>query len=108
MSEMQRELNKLLTARGVIERAIVAETAMEWLRQYGPTGPRACDSIAGGVTSQNYAGSCPGAKEAREYLDKAIQQLWGEIGKRAIELAEADIERARSSIPPAHRGDQAI
>jgi hypothetical protein len=102
VSEMQKELNRLLKARGLIDRALVAEAALEWLRSYGPKGPTGRDSIAGCVMSQNYAGSCPGAKEAREYLDEAIQRLFGVIGQRAIDLAEADIEAARAALPPSH------
>lgn len=97
MSRMQRELNQLLKTRELIERAIVAESAIAWLDQYGPKGPSENDTISAAV-SQNYASSCPGKEEARRYLEMAIQQSFGEISQLAVLLAQADIDLARGTL----------
>lgn len=103
MSEMLGRLHKLLSVKSLIENAIVAETALAWLQSYGPKGPVDPDSISVSV-SQNLASACPGAKEAKKYLEVAFQQMFAEASQKAIALCEADIERARTALPPSPQG----
>lgn len=91
MADDQTTLSrKLSSAQAKISAAIVAEIALGWLRQYGPKTVPERDSISTTV-SQNLASACTGAKEARQYLEKAAQEFFPEINRRAIELAEQDI-----------------
>lgn len=105
MSEMLGQLHKLIETKAVIEKAIVAETAMAWLRSYGPKGRVEADSISASV-SQNLASACPGAKEAKQYLEAAIQQLFPEISTTAMRICEAQIERAREVVQPSHKASE--
>lgn len=102
MSEMLGELHRLIETKAVIENAIIAETAMTWLRSYGPKGPVDADSISASV-SQNLASACPGAKEAKQYLEAAIQQMFVEISATAMLMCKAQINRAREVVQPSHK-----
>lgn len=81
--------------RDDIDRALVAQPALEWLLSYGPKRPQeSCEYISATV-NLNYASACPGARQAAIYLQRAISQEFGRLNEIAIELAGADIETAR-------------
>jgi hypothetical protein len=97
MTDLMTLSRRLNDAQAKIAAAIVAEAALDWLKQYGPKTVPERDSIAANV-SQNLASACPGAKEARKYLESAVQQFFPLINQRAIELAEQDIEAGMASL----------
>lgn len=88
----------LLRAKEKVDRALIAEAAIPWLQSYGPKHqPAARDSISASV-SQNLASACSGVKEARSYLERAIQEMFADINAKAIALAQADIEAGRAAL----------
>ena len=96
MTELRTLDAQLGDAKIKIDRALIAYCALGWLEQYGPKRIiPAQDTIAASI-SQNYASACPGAKEARQYLEAAIQEFFPEINQRAIDLAQRDIDAGKS------------
>jgi hypothetical protein len=97
MTELRTLSAQLNDARAKIDKALMAETALGWLQAYGPKTVPARDSIASTV-SQNTASACVGAKEARQYLEAAAQEFFPEINRRAIEVAQQDIDAGKSAL----------
>lgn len=88
LDAMQRDLS---LRKAALDRAITGAAALTWLRANGPRGPQKSNEAIGVCVTLNYASALGGAKEARSYLEQAILEQFGEINKRAIELAELDI-----------------
>lgn len=94
-------MGKFGEAKHIIEKAIVAESALEWLEQYAPKlSPVGRDQISAKV-NQNHANSCPGASNAALYLQEAIQEAFVALSLKAIELATRDIAAAHSTLSSA-------
>jgi hypothetical protein len=91
-------MSKFIEIKSRLERAILAETALEWLREYGPKHDATARDVISASVHQNHASACGGAKEAKVYLEAAIQEKFAEISRLAIEMAQRDIDTATVSL----------
>lgn len=94
MGDSHSKIAQLGFRRHLLDEAIRAETAMNWLLTYGPRSPQGTKESIGATVTINYASACFGAKEAAYFLEAAIGHLFPEIRQKAIQMATTAIEEA--------------
>ena len=89
MGEFVQAKHRAWAIAEATERAVTAEKAGRWLHQYGSG---CTEPGAGSLTwTPNFAGSCPGAKEAAAYIREAAMMMLPTIIAEAADMAEADM-----------------
>lgn len=89
VTDLERRLDLLRVA-------IRAARARDWLLQFAPVDNERDCRIE---VYQTHGSACRGSEEGHEYLKWAAEGLQVEIGRRALSLAEADIQAATKETP---------